>query len=99
MMESEKQFKNLRGIEFGDFAIEFGEGKLIIIPKGDPAVHFTVNLQTTSGIIDVHKTSIGPDGRKHYETVFAMKQVNLTAMLNEMAELMSPDTFHTRLRR
>src|SRR5262249_33090691 len=98
-MSSERPFNKFRGIEFGDFALEFGDGKLIIIPKNNPGVHFTVNLQTTSGMIDVHKTSVGGDGQKHYQTIFAMKQANLPAMLSEMAGLVNPDMFYSRLRR
>src|SRR5262245_26832625 len=98
-MSSERPFNNIRGIEFGDFAIEFGDGKLIIVPKDNPVVHFTVNLQTTSGIIDVHKTSFGADGQKHYETIFAMNQANLPAMLSEIAGLVNPDMPYSALRR
>lgn len=84
-----------RGIEVGDFAIEFRADKIVALRKsaGD---HYTLHFGNDSGILDLHRTWRDGAGKDQHQTVFAMRREDIPVML---AELSSPLGAFFRLHR
>jgi hypothetical protein len=85
-----------KGIEGGDFALQFGGEKIVFIPKPrtdgqpDPAEaekHFTFHAGPNSGVIDLHETQTLPDGRSQHRTLFALRRDDLPPLLQDMAPM------------
>jgi hypothetical protein len=75
-----------KGIESDDFAIEFRGDKIVFVPKSHGAGnHYTVHAGPKSGVIDLHETHPGADGREQHRTLFAMRRDDLAALLGEAA--------------
>ncbi len=71
-----------KGIDLGEFVVEFRSDKMVAIRKssGD---HFTLQFGENSGVIDLHRTWNDADGRKHRETIFAIHRNRIPAVLEE----------------
>jgi hypothetical protein len=81
-----------KGIEVGDFVLEQGRDKLVILAKS-AGEHYTLQAGTRSGVIDLHRTWLDKDGVKHHETLFAIKHEELNKLL------MNFDSVQSELRR
>jgi hypothetical protein len=77
-----------KGIEVGDFAIEFRGDKLVMFRRssGD---HFTLHAGHNSGVIDLHRTWKDAAGRQRHETVFAMRRDRIPHLLGHLNTLPS----------
>jgi hypothetical protein len=85
---------NARGIDFGDFTMMFtNEGKVVFFNKNETGDHITVHPGNNSGIIDIHKTSIGPGGEKEQETLFAVENENVFPLLMEIGSIVMSEYF------
>lgn len=67
------------GLESDEFVIEFRGGKIIFIPKDGSGRHFTFQLTTKSGVMDLHETTDNGDGC--HKTLFAIEKNELSRML------------------
>jgi hypothetical protein len=74
------------GIEVGNFVIEFGRDKVVALAK-DRGEHYTLHAGHKSGILDIHRTWRDSDGAERHQTVFAMRHVDLPALLIEFASM------------
>jgi hypothetical protein len=74
-----------KGIDFGKFAVSVQPNKIILSPKDQGDIHYTVHLGGASGILDVHQTWKDAKGGKQYRTIFAMQKADLQALLCEIA--------------
>lgn len=70
------------GIEFGELALSFQEDKVIMISKSSNE-HLTLHIGRESKVLDIHRTSPGPDGLPVHYTIFAITYDNLHLMLEE----------------
>ncbi len=60
------------GIESEDFALSFGPDRIVFAPKRadrkpedeEPETHYTFSARQDSGVIDMHETTVLPDGSK-----------------------------------
>ena len=78
-----------RGMDFDMFAFEFRpDGKIHFFPKSGNGSHYTIHPGNKSGILDVHKTYMMPDGTKKHETIFAMKNEDIPRLLLEIGPIM-----------
>ena len=77
-----------KGIEGDDFAVAFGDDKIVFVTKsGGKGTHYTFQAKPASGVMDVHETTIDADGREHHRTLFAMRQDDLPPMLQQLAPM------------
>lgn len=85
-----------KGIEVGDFVLEKGKDKIVMLAKssGD---HYTLQTGTRSGIIDLHRTWRDDQGVTHHETVFAIHRDHLTEILATLTT--APSEIRQLLRR
>src|SRR5213594_1933042 len=82
-----------KGIEAEDFALQFGDDKVILVPKSaGQGKHYTFHAVPASGVIDVHETTIDADGRVQHRTLFALRRDDLPPMLQELAPMV-PELF------
>lgn len=63
----------------------FANGK-VVVPFPGTNRHITLNVRTSSGIIDVHETTVANDGSRAYETLFTIS----TSGLERLAESYHP---------
>ena len=90
-MKAARFHEKYRGIEVEHFLLAFTGRKIIFLSKHEqPSVHVSVSLKTTSGIFDVHKTTVGPSGRESDETLFAITEENALRLFNDAAALVDP---------
>jgi len=73
-----------KGIEVGDLVVEQGNDKIVMLAKssGD---HYTLQVGTRSGIMDLHRTWRDDNGITHHETIFAIHHEQLTELLATFA--------------
>lgn len=72
------------GIDSDEFAIEFKSNKIVVVRKSDDGgSHFTIQTDHPSGVIDLHETLLGDEGRKIYHTLFAMQRDDLRLVFEE----------------
>lgn len=71
------------GIEFGDFAIQAGKDKIMLLAKGR-GEHYTLEAGHVSGVLDIHRTWEDRSGKERHQTVFAMLRADLPDLLNEL---------------
>jgi hypothetical protein len=79
----------VRGIEFGEFVLEFCKDKVIILARGKN-LHFTLESGENSGILDFHRTWRDSNATEHHEPLFAMKTADIPALLAEL----TPETMN-----
>lgn len=73
------------GIESGDFAIEFRGNKVVVLAKA-AAEHYTLQLGHQSGVLDVHRTWLDPDGTPRHRTIFAIRHADIALLLNNSGQ-------------
>jgi hypothetical protein len=83
------RIRRIRGIEFGELVLEFCKDNVIILARGKNE-HFTLESGENSGILDFHYTWRDPNGIEHHEPLFAMKTVDIPALLAEL----TPETMN-----
>jgi len=77
-----------RGIEGDDFAIQFGNDKIVLPRKSDgEGNHYTFHAGFDSGVIDVHETLIDASGQKTHRTLFAIRKDVLPEVFNELISM------------
>lgn len=76
--------RGVRGVDLGDAAVVFAREKLVLISKGTPE-HVTLHFGIDSRILDIHRTSVAPDGSITYLTLFSITHENLALMMRELA--------------
>ncbi|MGA2738551.1 MAG: hypothetical protein ABSG65_14035 [Bryobacteraceae bacterium] len=82
-----------RGIEGEDFAVQFGDDKVVWVPKSAGAgKHYTFQAKPASGVIDLHETTMDADGREQHRTLFALRRDDLPPMLQELTPMV-PELF------
>ena len=89
-----------KGIESEDFALSFGPDRIVFAPKPaqrkpedeEPETHYTFSARQDSGVIDMHETTVLPDGSKAYRTLFAMREEDLPPVLQGLAAMV-PELF------
>jgi len=74
-----------KGFDHEKFAISFQPNKIVFTPKDKGDIHYTLHLGGNSGTIDLHETTKGTDGQKHYRTLFSMRKSDLEQLLREIA--------------
>jgi hypothetical protein len=78
-----------RGMDFDKFAWEVRpDGKVHLIAKNAGGFHWTFHPGPRTGALDLHETSVNPDGTKSYETLFMIKIEDFERLANEIAPLM-----------
>jgi hypothetical protein len=86
-----------RGIESESFAIEFRGDKIVFVSKLDGEgrraaqgkdKHYTFHAGLDSGVMDLHETESGPDGRSQRHTLFAIRRDDLPPILDELAPML-----------
>ncbi len=77
--------KGANGLDLGALVLAFARDKLVFTPKGLPE-HYTLHLGPNSKVIDIHKTTLRPDGTIEYLTLFSMTHERLLAMMDELAQ-------------
>jgi hypothetical protein len=70
------------GIEFGELALSFQADKVVLIVKSSNE-HFTLHTGRESKVLDIHRTSPGPNGLPVHDTIFAITYDNLHLLLQE----------------
>ena len=85
------------GFDLGELAIEFRQDKVIFIRKslGD---HYTIQLDTPSGVLDVHRTWKSESGREQHKTVFAMRRSEIPNLIRELSPVTAGLLTFRRLR-
>jgi hypothetical protein len=73
-----------RGIQEGDFVIEFGTDKVILLSRSR-SEHYTLQAGNNSGVLDVHRTWRDEGGTERHETIFAMRRDDLLPLLQSVA--------------
>jgi hypothetical protein len=54
-----------RGIEGENFAVYFGDDKVVVVPKSTGrGKHYTFQAKPASGVMDLHETATNADGRE-----------------------------------
>jgi len=71
------------GFDLVDTAIEFRGDKMIFVSK-TCADHYTVQLDTPSGVLDIHRTWKDESGREQHRTVFAMHRADVPKLIREL---------------
>lgn len=83
-----------KGIESEDFAVQFGDDKVVFVPKSaGGGQHYTLHAGMRSGVLDLHETSPEADGQEQHRTLFAMRRDDLAALLGEAAPML-PELLH-----
>ena len=85
-----------KGIQSEDFALSFGPDRIVFAPKPagrkpedeEPETHYTFSARQDSGVIDMHETTVLPDGSKAYRTLFAMREEDLPPVLQRLAAML-----------
>ena len=85
------------GIDLGDFAIEFRPDKMIFVNKtlGD---HYTIQMDTPSGVLDVHRTWKDESGDERHKTIFAMRRSDIPKLIGELSPVTTGLLSFRRLR-
>lgn len=85
------------GFDLGDLAIEFRPDKMIFVTKkrGD---HYTVQLDTPSGVLDVHRTWKDESGHERHKTIFAMRRSDIPKLIGELSPVTTGLLSFRRLR-
>ena len=77
-----------KGIEGEDFAVLFGDDKVVFVPKSaGNGTHYTFQAKPASGVMDLHETAIDADGREQHHTLFAAGVDELPLVLQELAPM------------
>jgi hypothetical protein len=71
------------GIELGDFVIQSGKDKVVLLTKGQ-GEHYTLQAGHASGVLDIHHTREDLSGNERHQTVFAMRRADLADFLNDL---------------
>ena len=72
-----------RGIEDGPLVLEFRRDKIVFLIK--PASdHYALHAGNNSGVLDVHRTWTDERGVVRHETIFAIRHVDVPALLGEL---------------
>lgn len=81
-----------RGMDLDRFSWEVRpDGKVHFIAKERGGSHWTLHTRTMSGTLDLHETSVNPDGTKSHKTLFMMKADDIAKVLNELGPIAIPD--------
>jgi hypothetical protein len=84
------------GFEGEEFAVEFRGDKIVFVSKApgggrqeveEKEKHYTFQAGSDSGVIDLHETQTGRDGRKQHQTLFALRHDDLPAMFGDLATM------------
>jgi hypothetical protein len=83
-----------RGMDIDRFSWEVRpDGKLHLFDRDRGAFHWTVHPGTTSGVLDLHETSVNSDGIELHKTLFMIELQKVNKLLNELAPVIIPDLF------
>jgi len=76
---------NARGMDFETISWEVRpDGKVHLFAKSQGGFHWTLHPGTGSGALDLHETSVNPDGTKLQKTLFMIKVEDLNRLANEI---------------
>jgi hypothetical protein len=73
-----------KGIEVGDFVLQQGKDKIVLLAKSSDE-HYTFQVGTRSGIMDLHRTWRDQNGATHHDTLFAIHHEQLPELLTSVA--------------
>lgn len=81
-----------RGMDLDKFSWEVRpDRKVHFFAKDRGGFHWTLHTQTRSGTLDLHETSVNPDGTKAHKTLFMMRADDVAKVLNEFGPIVIPD--------
>jgi hypothetical protein len=87
-MEEHSLPDGAKSIENDEFAIVFGDDKIVFVPKGEGREkHYTLHAGFRSGVMDLHETAIDDAGRKRHRTLYAVRRDDLSAVLRTVAPI------------
>jgi hypothetical protein len=77
-----------KGIDGENFVVHFGDDKIVFAPKAaGRGKHYTFHAGPKSGVMDVHETAIGADGREQHRTLFALRMEDVPLVLGELVAM------------
>jgi len=77
-----------KSIESDEFAIVFGDDKIVFVPKAEgKEKHYTLHAGYRSGVIDLHETETDDGNRKRHRTLYAIRRDDLPAVLSSVASI------------
>ena len=69
--------------DFGPIKIIIQQNKIVVAPEGENRHLTFVFGNTKSGTIDIHETTVAPDGTKQHKTIYAIKEEDALRLLQE----------------
>lgn len=79
-----------RGIEADNFSIQFGEDKVVFVPRSaENSEHYTFQTGSVSGVLDLHETQMLSRRSERHRTLFAMPCDDIGATLGAMMPFLS----------
>lgn len=79
------------GIDFGKLAwVVRPDGKLHFFAKEGGGFHWTLHPGPRSGALDLHETSVNPDGTTSHKTLFMIKVEDFERLANEIEPVLVP---------
>jgi len=79
-------------MEFDKFAWEVRpDGKVHFLAKEDGGFHLTLHPGPRSGALDLHETSVNPDGTTSHKTLFMVRVEDFERLANEIGPVLIPD--------
>jgi hypothetical protein len=78
-----------KGFDLGEAVLAFGKDKIVFSSKGSTE-HMTMHLGPHSRVLDVHQTSIHPDGSKSHQTLYSISHANLGKLFQDLSSIAVP---------
>jgi hypothetical protein len=80
-----------RGMDFDKFAWEIRpDGKVHFFAKEGGGFHWTLHPGPRSGALDLHETSVNPDGTTSHKTLFMVRVEDFERLANEIGSIVIP---------
>ncbi len=80
-----------RGMDFDNFAwVVRPDGKVHFFAKEGGGFHWTFHPGPRSGALDLHETSVNPDGSTSHKTLFMIKLKDFERLANEICPVLIP---------
>jgi hypothetical protein len=84
-----------RGMDFDGFSWEVRpDGKVHFFAKDHGGFHWTLHPGGSSGVLDIHETSLRDDGTKSYKTLLMIKLDDLNRLASETVPILIPSLLH-----
>lgn len=80
---------NARGMDFENVSWEVRpDGKVHLFAKSQGGFHWTLHPGTSTGVLDLHETSVNPDGAKLHKTLLMIRPEDFNRLANEIGPVL-----------